>query len=107
MKYIVEIPDGVTPKKFLYGKSGFDIYHVKSFSPFLPAHSSDAIELESQAIKEMRDLAVAAKQQPSVPVQFVMVETVLYPVEEFKAITSSIENCTVEQIGAVLYVRGK
>lgn len=60
---------------------------------------------ENQAIKEIRELANPCVRQPSVPIQFVYLcrKGELYKVDD----VSNIVSCTVEQIGAVLYVRGE
>lgn len=60
---------------------------------------------DNPAISEMMQIAEARSQQPAVPIQFVYLvdKGDLYSVDE----SPNIAGCTVEQIGAVLYVRGK
>lgn len=63
---------------------------------------------ENQAIKEMRESAKPRNQQSTVPIQFVWHDGTLSHIDAVNAESwICFENCTVEQIGAVLYVRGE
>lgn len=62
-------------------------------------------------VKEINNLAerqdVEAKQQPVVPIQFVCCGELVCRVDDVNVDSLLKEGCTVEQIGAVLYVRGE
>lgn len=85
-KVIVEVPEDYT--RIRYSRKGDEcsMYYAKEVS-FTP---------ESKI------------QQPSVPIQFVWHDGCLYHEDSCRNMELPIEeNCTVEQIGAVLYVRGE
>lgn len=60
------------------------------------------------AIPPCKPAKSEVSQQPSVPIQFVWYDGCLYHENSSRGLIDVIEeNCTVEQIGAVLYVRSK
>lgn len=67
----------------------------------------DRVE-DNPAIAEMKQTLECKPQQATVPIQFVWHDGCLYHENSCRGFMDAIEeNCTVEQIGAVLYVRSK
>lgn len=94
-----------------WDKSGFA--DSLDFDPIkIPSKNSHEDDLISKIDRIMfsnpwRDTE-STKQQPSMPIQFVWNDGYLYHEDSLRNRGIPIEeNCTVEQIGAVLYVRGK
>ncbi len=68
--------------------------------------ANDEIAVYGAEISILKELPV--DQQRTVPIQFVWHDGCLYHEDSCRNMSIAIEeNCTVEQIGAVLYVRGK
>lgn len=65
----------------------------------------DFIVKEISNVAERQDVEV--KQQPTVPIQFVCCGESVCRVDDVNVDSLLKEGCTVEQIGAVLYVRGE
>ena len=68
---------------------------------------SKMTEEENQAIKEMRESESPCKQQPTVPIQFVFCDGLVYAVDDVNTNGLRFRGSDVEQIGAVLYVKGE
>lgn len=78
---------------------------IDHFERAMPVIKVDSAVQESQATKEMKATAEPVKQYPTLPIQFVWCDGVLYPVNESRP--RAFSGVSVEQIGAVLYVRGE
>lgn len=95
-------------KKFAVIPLGRTLFEADINAALKSCFGFDFIVKEINNLAERQDVEV--KQQPSIPIQFVWRDGELYRYEDFLTIVgleTTVQGCTVEQIGAVLYVRAE